>query len=212
MNEYQHELKAPVSIMHMYAQSDMGSDILREEVMTQCHRLFGLLDQMLRVLHDDRQRDEKPVPINAVVQAALRLFPPRQARINLELDPGQPMVLGDADDLLILCINLLKNAAEASEQERPNLVTVATHSLNNGMAVSLAVTDTGKGMSATQLREQARPLASTTPGGTGLGLKVIRRVAAEHLGQVRLESQANEGTRVEIRFPSLAAVRQSEAG
>ncbi|MCH8542232.1 MAG: hypothetical protein LAT61_01555 [Alcanivorax sp.] len=212
MNEYQHELKAPVSIMHMYAQSDMGDDILREEVMTQCHRLFGLLDQMLRVLHDDRERDEKPVPLNAVVQAALRLFPPRQAHINLELDPAQPMVLGDADDLLILCINLLKNAAEAGETERPNLVTVATHSLNNGMAVSLTVADTGKGMSPAQLAEQARPLASTKPGGSGLGLKVIRRVAAEHLGQVRLDSQANEGTRVEIRFPSLTSLRQSEAG
>ncbi|MBZ2188948.1 hypothetical protein K8B33_07560 [Alcanivorax sp. JB21] len=212
MNEYQHELKAPVSIMHMYAQSDMGEGILREEVMTQCHRLLGLLEQMLRVLQDDRARDEKPVPLNAVVQTALRLFPPRQAQISLALDPAQPMLLGDADDLLILCINLLKNAAEASVPEKPNLITVTTRSLNGGRAVSLTVADTGAGMSPAQLREQTAPLASTKAGGSGLGLKVIRRVAAEHLGQVRLDSPAETGTRVEIRFPSLASLRQSEAG
>ncbi|WP_111657842.1 ATP-binding protein [Isoalcanivorax indicus] len=203
MNEYQHELKAPISIMHMYAQSDMDSEALRSEVLTQCRRLFALLERMVRVLHDDRQRSDRPVSLNGVVQAAVRLFPQRQAQLVLDLDTRKPMLSGDADDLLILCVNLLKNAAEATDPARPNTITLQTRLLDDTDTISLVVADTGVGISVAQQQRLSLPLESTKAGGSGLGLKVMRRIAAEHKGQVRLDSTPGTGTRVEIRLPAL---------
>lgn len=210
MNEYQHELKAPLSIMQMYAQSDMDAEALRSEVLTQCRRLFALLERMLRVLHDDRQRHERPVSLNGVVQAAVKLFPQRKAQLALDLDSRAPMLSGDADDLLILCVNLLKNAVEATDPARLNTITLQTRTLEDSGTVSLTVTDTGVGMSVAQQQRLTLPLESTKTGGSGLGLKVMRRIAAEHRGQVRLDSTPGSGTRVEIRFSALNSALNKE--
>lgn len=205
MNEYQHELKAPVSIMHMYAQSDFDAATLRQEVLSQCQRLFELLDRMVRVLHEDRVRSERPVSLNGVLQAAVRLFPQRRANIALDLDTHQPRVLGDADDLLILSVNLLKNAVEATVAERDNTITLRTRLQERDQTVTLAVSDTGAGLTQAQQQRLTLPLASTKPGGSGLGLKVVRRIVAEHRGELHLHSDSGIGTRIEIRLPALSA-------
>lgn len=201
MNEYQHELKAPISIIHMYAQSQLDGETVRSETLTQCQRVFGLLEKMLRVLHDKRDRQARPVSINALLVSALRLFPIRQAEVILQLDDHLPPTIGDADDLLILFINLLKNAVEAGDRERPNVITLDTRYLPERDRVLLTISDRGIGMDMDKLRRMWAPLASDKPGGTGLGMKVIQRIIQEHGADIDIQSTPGAGTRVEISVP-----------
>jgi signal transduction histidine kinase len=66
----------------------------------------------------------------------------------------------------------------------------------------IEVRDTGSGMPpdvlATLFTDQA---VSTTPGGTGLGTRIVARVAEIHGGTVEAESRVGEGTRVRLTLP-----------
>ena len=201
MNQYQHELKAPISIIHMYAQSDVDRDTLREETLAQCQRVLGLLEKMLRVLQDRRDRQERPVSINAMLVSALRLFPVRDATVALSLDERLPPIIGDADDLLILFVNLIKNAVEAGDRDRPNVLEVASSYQAGDRQILVSVSDSGIGMDEERLRRIWTPLETGKAGGTGLGMKVIQRIVEEHDGEIHVTSTPGVGTRVEIRLP-----------
>lgn len=207
MNEYQHELKAPLSIMHMYAQTDMPAETLRAEVVVQCERAFELLEKMLNVMRDNRLRSERPVDVNSVARSALRVFPASSMKVRLDLDPRLPPVLGDADDLLILLVNLLKNANEAKAPDRENIVSVRTRWLRERGRVQIIVEDTGTGTTTANLNAGN----SSKSGGSGIGLKVTQRIVAEHGGEILFRSTPGQGTRVETCIPAMTSeIKQLE--
>jgi signal transduction histidine kinase len=45
------------------------------------------------------------------------------------------------------------------------------------------------------------PFLTRRPGGTGLGLALVRRTVEAHGGSVRVQSKPGRGTKVEIRLP-----------
>ena len=68
-------------------------------------------------------------------------------------------------------------------------------------AVVLEVEDTGIGVEEADLRKVFRPLFTTKPGGSGLGLSFCRQTVEEHGGEIRLGSQKGQGTRVTLLLP-----------
>lgn len=211
MNEYQHELKAPISIMHMYAQSSVDAALLREEVRTQCDRVLRLLERMLRVMQDNRVREERPVDVNALIRTALRLFPPCGPMIETRLGSSLPRLVGDGDDLLIVLLNLLKNAYEATDSERENRIFLATRYLSRARVIQVEIGDRGTGMSPDRLNELWLPSPSNKKGGTGIGLKVVQRVVAEHGGKIHVDSAPGQGTLFRIELPLAARSEAREA-
>ena len=70
-----------------------------------------------------------------------------------------------------------------------------------GQAI-VEVRDTGAGIAPEVLPTLFTDHAiSTTPGGTGLGTRIVARVAAIHGGRVEVESKVGEGTRVRLILP-----------
>ena len=70
------------------------------------------------------------------------------------------------------------------------------------IAIVVSVIDTGGGMPA-DVRDQlfTKRAISTKPGGTGLGMKIVRDVVEAHGGTVWVESELGAGTKVHIRLP-----------
>ena len=68
-------------------------------------------------------------------------------------------------------------------------------------SVILAVQDQGPGMKKEVVERLFEPFLSRRPGGTGLGLALVRRTVEAHGGSVRVASKPGRGTRVEIRLP-----------
>ena len=54
--------------------------------------------------------------------------------------------------------------------------------------VTIQVRDTGHGIPPQQLTQIFEPLYTTKPGGTGLGLYIVREIVATHGGQVSVQS------------------------
>src|SRR5690606_15040695 len=112
-----------------------------------------------------------------------------------------PPIIGDADDLLILFVNLIKNAVEAGDRDRPNVLEVASSYQVGDRQILVSVSDSGIGMDEERLRRIWTPLETGKAGGTGLGMKVIQRIVEEHDGEIHVTSTPGVGTRVEIRLP-----------
>jgi signal transduction histidine kinase len=68
--------------------------------------------------------------------------------------------------------------------------------------VQLRIRDSEVGMPAEQLPRIFEPLYTTKPGGTGLGLYIVREILIAHGGQVTVESVEGQGTLFILTFPA----------
>ncbi len=120
-------------------------------------------------------------------------------------------VLGDANQLEMILLNLTVNARDAM----PNggQIVIATreevlrpgegNQLRPGTYVCLTVRDTGTGMDEVTLHRAMEPFFTTkgTGKGTGLGLSMVHGVAEQSGGWFTLRSRLGEGTTAELWLP-----------
>lgn len=80
-----------------------------------------------------------------------------------------------------------------------------------GNYLTICVADDGVGMSAETLSKAFEPFFTTKPvgAGTGLGLSMIYGFAKQSGGQVRIQSEQGQGTRVYLQLPSRAAAAET---
>src|SRR4029079_2717152 len=120
-------------------------------------------------------------------------------------------VLGDANQLEMILLNLTVNARDAMPEG--GQIVIATRDeilrpdqgskLSPGAYVCLTVRDTGVGMDEATLRRAMEPFFTTKgPGkGTGLGLSMVHGLAAPLGGRVALQVHGGEGTTAELLLP-----------
>ncbi|HEY8315450.1 MAG TPA: HAMP domain-containing sensor histidine kinase [Gaiellaceae bacterium] len=122
----------------------------------------------------------------------------RRRAIDYRLDVrAQPVIVTDGDRVLQIIVNLLSNAFRwTPEGGRIELELSA----ENG-SVSVAVADTGPGISDDERERIFRPFWSRDGGGTGLGLAIARELAAALGGQLVLDSRPGSGSRFVLVLP-----------
>jgi two-component system sensor histidine kinase HydH len=101
------------------------------------------------------------------------------------------------DLLRQVLLNLILNSLYATGEG--GTVTVETES--RGEWLSIAVSDTGRGIPEKDMEKVFEPFYTTRPDGTGLGLPIVKRIVEESGGSVELESREGLGTRVRILLP-----------
>lgn len=106
-------------------------------------------------------------------------------------------VLGIADQMKQVLLNLTKNALEAMENGGQLELTVRPIRSN----VLISVTDNGIGMSSRQLKKIFEPFNTSKESGTGLGLVVCKRIIESFDGEIQISSREKKGTRVNIILP-----------
>ncbi len=117
----------------------------------------------------------------------------------------QAQVLGDADRLKQLLINLVDNAIKYS----PNGEVKISLERDNAW-VRVAIADTGVGIPAQDLTrifdrfyrvDKARARAEGSGGGTGLGLAICKWIAEAHGGRIEVQSQVGKGSTFTVWLP-----------
>lgn len=143
------------------------------------------------------------VDLNQVVRDTLYFIEVNAARngvdVQVDLIDGLPLIIGDAQHLKQVMVNLLVNAIHAMPDG--GVLTVQTLSFKDD--VYLVVADTGAGMGPDVLRQIFNPFFTTkdVDHGTGLGLAVVHGIVTAHGGIIEVESAPGRGTRFEITFP-----------
>jgi nitrogen fixation/metabolism regulation signal transduction histidine kinase len=111
----------------------------------------------------------------------------------VELDPTNPRILGDAQQLRQVIHNLLQNAQDATEGRPEPEVVVRTRYNDVTHRVRLIVQDNGSGFPEHILKRAFEPYVTTKSKGTGLGLAVVKKIADEHNARVDLKNRTDEG-------------------
>ncbi|WP_242341465.1 MULTISPECIES: transporter substrate-binding domain-containing protein [Anaeromyxobacter] len=167
------------------------------------------IQRIVEDLKDFARRDDAPplapVDLNEVARAAARLagaaLRKATARFELELAPALPAVLGSAQRIEQVVVNLLVNASEALPA--PGRGVRLTTRREDGRVV-LEVRDEGVGIAAEHLARVEEPFFTTkrSGGGTGLGLSVSAGIVKEHGGTLALTSTPGAGTTATLTLPA----------
>jgi len=158
--------------------------------------------------------------LRSLVKATLDTLQPQAITkgltLDAEIDAGsQDALLGDPTRVRQILFNLLGNAIKFTDCGGVR-VRAGTMPLDDGSTrVTLAVTDTGIGMSGEQLARLFHPFvqadSSTTRqfGGTGLGLSIVRRLAQAMGGDVAVASAPGTGSTFTVTLTLRAAPSDS---
>jgi two-component system nitrogen regulation sensor histidine kinase NtrY len=120
------------------------------------------------------------------------------AQVRLEIPGPLPSLRTDPVALRRVVENLVRNAIEALDGGRGMVRVLADAPAG---AVRIRVTDTGRGMGKDELDRAFEPFYTTKPGGSGLGLSIVRRLAADLGGTLRVSSEPGRGTEVTVDLP-----------
>lgn len=142
-----------------------------------------------------------PVDLNQLADLAIehiaRENPAESLNIHRNYEPGLPLVLGDEELLERVLFNLIRNAIQASTPE--SVVTIKTR--HEQGIVEVAILDRGAGIQSEDLERIFNPFFTTKAGGVGLGLAVSSKIADEHGGTIRVESEPGRGSAFYLRLP-----------
>ncbi len=176
------------------------------------------VDRIARILREivdfARRRDEDGsgcVDVGAAVRDALRLLRhdrrTREVTIVEKIADGLPCVNLSEDHLLLVVVNLLLNALDATAGGGTVVVEAAT---TEDGCVRIRVSDDGHGMDPEVLERATEPLFTTKGdrGGTGLGLSVSQSTIREAGGDLELRSTPGRGTDVTFTLPAVTTVQR----
>jgi cell cycle sensor histidine kinase DivJ len=126
--------------------------------------------------------------------------------LKSDIAPGVRRIFADKRAVKQILVNLLSNGVKFTP--RGGQVSVSAGLIEKG--IEILVRDTGTGISKTDLEklgkpfEQAQSSAMHGKEGTGLGLALVKSLAAMHGGEALLESALGVGTTVRVRLPFAA--------
>lgn len=129
-----------------------------------------------------------------------------KAAIQLVLEPPPDVWLQvDPQQIEQVLINLVQNAAESIQRDgvirlRARCATTGLRG-HNGPAVSLEVSDTGKGIPPEVQKRLFDPFFTTKEEGTGLGLCIAARIVEQQGGTLQYTTQLNRGTTFTVLLP-----------
>ena len=194
-----HEVKNPLAGLRGAAQllqrraADADQRRLAELIISEADRLGALTD---RLLHPAGKPHLAVVNLHEVAERARALIANEAdpaLRLERDYDPSLPTLRGDADRLLQLLLNLLRNALQAGATQIRLRTRAENGAIVNAQSVRLAlrldVIDNGAGVPELLRETVFAPLVSGRADGTGLGLALAREIAIEHGGQLDFRSR-----------------------
>ena len=224
-----HEIRTPLNgvlgMMEVLERQRLD-DPQRRSVVTMrdsAHALMRIIDDVLDFSKIEAGRlelEETVFSLSELVEGAIGTFR-QQARekglsLHVEITAGSAdMLLGDPTRVRQILFNLVGNAIKFTGRGCIE-VKAGTVPLGKGQTrLTLAVGDTGIGLSPEQCAGLFRPFAqadsSTTRrfGGTGLGLSIVRRLAELMQGDVKVDSEAGTGSTFTVTLVLRAAPANS---
>ncbi len=198
MNHYHHDIKVPFAIIDGVLSNDIyDRDKQRDIVLEQVERGSRLIATMASILGGKHKRRIQPCALESVVQDCLYLFEKSFDKVEYEF-VGTPKIRGDAEDLKILFINLIKNAAEA-RRDNNDLVLHIKSWIEDGN-IFFSVRDNGTGMTEQQLATLWEPNLSAKKFGNGIGMQAIKRIVDEHNARIEVKSSLDMGSEFTLCF------------
>jgi len=220
-----HEVRNPLSTMSVTLQllqedwegqagDERAARTLRriENLRGEVSRLESILDDFLRYA-GIRRLDLGTYDLNRVLEEVIAFIGPECARASVQLAfyPDHNIPLMELDERLVkqAILNLFLNAIQAMETTRggegeetaPTRRQLVVRTRLEGEAARVDVIDSGPGIPPEIQERVWEVYFSARKTGSGLGLPTARRIAEEHGGSLRFETDPGKGTDFVLRLP-----------
>jgi len=195
-----HELNNPITAMLGYSDLLLGTDLSPEQ-----HSLATRIGQNVRrtkalvasLLSFARKTpaSKTPVDLNTLARTAVKLTQPHwqahKVEVRIELDNSLPKVLGDSNQLLQVCLQVVGGALYALDESGVRILTVSSHSQERVVILQVSP---GTADATADRSVLAEP-------GTMLGLSACQGIVQEHAGRIVCQSQPGGGTTILVELP-----------
>ena len=215
-----HELRTPLTNVRGYAETLMSADDIDRDIQM---RFLGVIsseaDRMTRIVKDlltltrlDYNRMEmhmQPMDLRELGQKAAAAMEGQAngqgLTLTCTLPEEMPQVLGDAERIQQVIINIITNAIKYNKPQGSIAITGGV----DGEQVFLRVEDTGIGVPKADLERlferfyRVDKARSRESGGTGLGLAIAKQIVESHGGHIGFDSEYGKGSVVTLYLPQL---------
>lgn len=210
-----HELRQPLSAIRTNAQAGirfLASDApplgelraILEDIVADDARAESVIERIRALLRNEIPRMD-PVDLNDVCRSVELLARAdamlHETRLEVDLDPMRPTVLGDSIQLQQVVLNLVLNALDAAVSSDGERMVSVTTSRSTGMA-EIAVRDSGRGVPPDVRGHVFEAFFSTKPQGLGMGLTIVRSIVDRHRGSIHVENAADGGAIFVVTLPA----------
>lgn len=205
-----HEIKNPLTpikiaiqdLRKSYSTSDpnFASDFERSTrtVLAEVTSLTKIVDEF-----SEFARFPAPKPefddLNEIVLSAVTVYSRERESGSLKTDisPKPLPVYADRDQLKRALMNVIKNGLEAI----PPGGRVTLRTIYSERKATVIIADNGHGLSESARDNLFIPYFTTKPGGSGLGLVIVKKIITEHDGSIKVTKSTEGGTAVIIELP-----------
>lgn len=171
-----------------------------QDVLEECKKLETIVSDFENILKS-RHRLFTYVDLNDIVRDITIFIKEDAKNLGIKLIEElseKPVKINAQKNLLKAGIfHIIKNAMDACKQN--GMITIKT--TTEGDKVILSIEDNGLGIPEENLDKIFDPFFSTHEKRMGMGLPLIKQIVSEHLGEIRVNSKVNRGTKFEIIFP-----------
>jgi len=217
-----HELRTPLNAVIGFSdiiRSEAFGKIEQDEYKEYAGSIYDSGNNLLKVINEildvsrieagERALQESAVNVRESVLSCMSLMETKikSAKIRVEnkvIDEGLGLI-GESQAIKQMIMNLVANSVKFSP---PNsLIMIDANIANNGR-LNLSITDTGIGMTDTELEKALSPFGQVetehnrNTSGTGLGLTLVKSLIELHGGELDIVSQKGIGTTATLIFPS----------
>jgi two-component system, sporulation sensor kinase E len=190
--------RASIALMRNPENKDIEKDL--KIIADQCDEVKDIVKRLL-LFSKPSKGDLKIVdilePLNLVVNLVEDQFLKHNVNIVKKTKSPLPPVRMDEKQIQEVFMNLLRNAFEAM----PDGGTISITATQTDDTVQIDVTDTGTGISKSDLSRIFDPFFTTKENGTGLGLSVCYGIIQAHKGNLKYSSKPGEGTTASVVLP-----------
>ncbi|MEE9911345.1 MAG: hypothetical protein K4571_06435 [Deltaproteobacteria bacterium] len=208
-----HEIRNPLSSIKgfaVYFKGRLAGNPEDEEtadiMIAETERLNRVISQLIEFARPLELKKE-PADLTDLTKQSVRLIAAeaKAGSVEVEVNPAEnlPRVPVDSDKIKQVLLNIFLNALAAMPSGGRLSIRIAAADKE----LTVTVSDTGEGIAEENLPRIYDPYFTSKPAGTGLGLAIVQKIMEAHGGTVRVESRAQKGTTVTLRFGLTAAER-----
>jgi two-component system sensor histidine kinase HydH len=212
-----HEIRNPITAAKSLVQQMGETPTANENVeyarvaLEELQRVERSVSHLLRFAREE-ETGMAELHMADVIESALESFRDRVRRSGIALEHRidcDGAMIGDADQLRRVVINLVGNAIDALGESGSPDPRVDVHMGENlaGSEVWLQIKDNGPGIEREQLAKLFSPFYTSKANGTGLGLAICKKLVDAHGGTIEASSEPGAGAEFLLTFPKRAPAR-----
>lgn len=204
-----HEVKNPLNAMMIHLEIvkeklDVPPEQVKqslEVIGSEIRRLDRVVQGFLKFIRPE-ELSLKLLDVNALLKDVVALLETEWQkdgiRFAFQFDPILPLMAADEELLRQAFLNILLNACQA--MPTGGTVAISTEQ-EGGEIVRVSIADTGVGIPPEDIDKIFHLYYTTKPGGSGIGLSLVYRVAQMHDGSIEVSSKVGRGTTMVVRLP-----------